>query len=1805
MKKMTKLLSVILAFVMALSCMTMMASAARTSYRTVSDLEKLNAYSPYGTVTRLTTEERLSIVCDALDNLLAAANINLGEKNLVIAKIKLNFTSLNNVLSSLDSFYNSKGLLGIVGGTIGKLNLDSWQKGMTREGTTHETIINEILELLSKNTSAISSILTDGLSLGLVSSFIKGLDLGPINKLVKDIPGAINAIALPMMGRPDDDANRRGQLIDKGSNLLEVAQSFVNGLFTKPMSWTSYRVDANGEDLGYTTPLPDESKGTSRYFRISDDGNTITQFDYQYAGIMGSPKGGVWVETVSYEKSKEFDTNDCKTYVFRAPEGYEGDQTLKWYKAENVVDSNGNLQSGYWLPSLKDSVGKTVTLEINGADSLLGLLYKFAPYVFAEMAPIVLNGSAKKLIAEAFDVKFDKIGVKGSDEVAAEVAAITGAAGNPGDFFTKAQEYYVWEYTDYKVITTKDADGNDVSTPYYRYQDTYFKGTLPSNLSAYYAMFNWDWKITADFMNEFIPKSTEIGSKWALDGLNNLFAKAIDEMILPTWDYKDKTYNRDGENGVVNWQKGGNDLLLTNILNAARGFFGIAPEEILDEYYADAQFYDKMMNGTLNQAVNGLVMELVKLIMPQIKFADNLIDQPITAIAAVVVRELCTQLMPSYDFDAMIFSDYEGTKSVLEAKSADYWLDTTLYMGVNLGMFYLRNIADIGEDDSTNGYYGAMANLKALPAATGDGMKFSATSQYVGAVDSKNASWLYLVDWIVDWALDVNVEWCWHFNRFVDVKDTKGNAVAVDLKTYQNPFTKISSVLLTLIPDLENLLNTGSLNGSTYGSDTFLEKILKGGLVDSIVNLKVPQLLSIVQIPANSVLRSGKIADTLVQIIVKMLNSIFYKVAGSSNIINTSTINSVNALLNQTNLKTTIVNLVGKLYAASNTYKVLDPILPIVNFFVGWTTDAQKFAQPESHFTNNGGDTFFMANAGAKLVVSNKSAGMLLKHRNSGTLDKDYIITVNSITFDMDGVTASGFPASIDPYASKDFDVTIPANKEGVARATIKYSFTGKDGKPVGGEQTKITYIYLSTIDDDEGIQGANVGVDANYAELADYQKYVFTTNLYDSVTNYNAAINGKASTGGSVQGMQFVSFTTVTAPKDKANTYFAHLVTSEASSLGGWSTVSTTAHGGASLNGRIYKAKAGVDSETFSSENSEANNLYGHYDMGGIRLKSKTRNKPVLLGASDQSSNDKMVVEVTFVYYTDYGIKSVKDQYVGYALTEKGFDATKYAAYDKALREVIKLADYPLKTDYVTTIQPQIPAAIEALEKAYKELTRNVEPSTDTDVSLVKQALAKVEPGDTDNNFQDYALFEYFKYENERTSSREMIKSVTPPSAPEKYIDSVWGDKLVEAIIASKEIQNNEVYRKGVTASVSNPSDEDRAEEMAAYEQALSDFRPASYSDVQVGDQAAKLQYYWNFMTANTRKADMNFINKEIKFAKAQGYVQDDYSKDSWKRYTEALANAEEIAGRKNAQPHEVFDAKYELMVAQNKLLEKCKSMKDNVESAADDYENIHTDRTYLSHELNELIKVGTAIVNYYSTSKYRVNPNAGVSETEALEALVRALGVRYSVTVDGKPYSGILYDYSALTFQEYDRVNTVKNKRAVDAAADKLREAIAYFECDAQVAENDPSLSIVSDNDMLLVVGFQPNAIVEEKDITEKIDLIAPAGSNYSLNISASKAGFYGTGTSLKVTDSTGNPLVSYYIVIFGDVNGDGAIDAFDALEVDLAYHDAGYHIGAIYDDAADVNHDGVIDATDYGALVESVQGTTPIPQVITAAE
>lgn len=91
---------------------------------------------------------------------------------------------------------------------------------------------------------------------------------------------------------------------------------------------------------------------------------------------------------------------------------------------------------------------------------------------------------------------------------------------------------------------------------------------------------------------------------------------------------------------------------------------------------------------------------------------------------------------------------------------------------------------------------------------------------------------------------------------------------------------------------------------------------------------------------------------------------------------------------------------------------------------------------------------------------------------------------------------------------------------------------------------------------------------------------------------------------------------------------------------------------------------------------------------------------------------------------------------------------------------------------------------------------------------------------------------------------------------------------------------------------------------------------------------------------------------------------------------------------------------------------------------------------------------------------------------------------------------------------------------------------------------------------------------------------------------------AGF-GTGTKVEVLYK-GEVVETYYIVIFGDVTGDGYIDAFDvAVLSSAANFEIEYEDGSAYAFAADLNGDEFVDSFDCAVLNAAANYETTIPQ------
>ncbi len=1733
MKKSVKLLSVILAVLMIFSSLSVASFAAKAEYKTVSELEALNAYSPYGQVTRLSTEERLSIVFDELDNLLPSLNLNMGTVVDVMGiTITIDLTSIDRVLVSFDSFKSSMsstawGIAKLFAnlGLLEELSFSSWESGMSRDTTAHTTIVAEIMQLLSANTKAVTTVFEDGIDLGLINNMIPGFpDIRKsLNALISDIPGAVKQGVYPLFARPDDTATERGTYTNTSGNggMASVLDSLITNLFAKPMNWTSYRVDSKGTDLGYTTSLPTAANTTSRYFEISADGNSITQYDYNYPVLLSTTGvENTWTKTVTYTKALE--NEGGTTYVFKAPADYEGDQTLKWYKSGDA---------GYLLPSVKKALDSgALSFSFNGDDSALTLLYKFIPYVFDEMAPVVLNGSVKKLLASAFDVEFTEM-------TGEEVKAAASATGDPDKFFTKEQGEYLWGYSDYKVI-----DG----TPYYRYEDSYFVGTIPSNISTYYYMFNWDWNIGDGFIDKYIPKvsgssisNSTAGYSSLISALNTFVYDVIDECLVDSFEIKGKTY--DIKTGL-GWQNGGLDKVVDNLIKAARYVFNMAPEEIFDEYYNDSNlspYYNMMMNGTTKQALVGLVASIIELVMPQAMLpaedklcktvgTDSAEDVSVAALAVVVLRELFTQLVPAYNFDALIYTDY-STKTLLTGSKydTDYWVDTAVLMGIDLGMYYLRNITDLGED-STVGYYGAMNALGVVPSSDASAYTYSAGATYVNSIPN----WQYKVDWIIDWALTSTQEWAWGFEKLVDCGDT------VDLATYQDPWKKLNTVLLKLLP-LDEVFND---SGASSTSGTHLENVLREKLVNGLLNLDLSTVASILTVP-DGLLKNSNVMTQLINVVRDLLNGIVYKVAGNYTLLDDATFSSLDAVLNQSNLKTLVVNLVGKLETATNN-GLLVPIMPLANMFLGWKTGIQTYSEPSIYLSTASGDNYLHSEGTNVLRFYNASGGMLQKHRNSDKQDQSYVITVSNVEADAD-VSVSGFPCEVVPGATVELPITVPASDD-VTKITVTYSYTGKDGKAIGGEQKKTIYArYASYWDQENDKYDAN---DKNYWQTDAYNKYVFTQNLYEDVTNYSASISHTYSSLGSTYTVDLQKVAYGTNPAANFSQYFTLNGTSS------WSAVKMAKDDGPhNITGKLWSAASGVTEDTEME--------YGYYDAGSVNFTCKTH---TTVSATKSKSWD-----VDFIHYTDYGLAKALDKYLGYGLSasDYGVDAQEaYATYEEAIKDAVYLVYAPKTTSYIDDVMAYMEDTVTELENAYEALKAFKKVTVTTSVDTLIEALDAIETDKAnDIDYQDHELYEYFQYENQRNAARTIIAAYEQPAKPGKSIE---GEELSEAVITAIANASNSNLKTGINATLKDPD----AQSLAAWEEAVAAWTAPTYSSLQMDDQIALLKYYFSFMDANWRSTVVkDYLKQEIEVAEGKNYVQSAYSTDSWAAYADALANAKAVYNDTKAHQSDVFDAKYALMKAQNDLIPAYASMKDD---------------GYLDGELSTLISQANAVVNHFN-DYFRVAD--GVNATDAWKELVKALGVEYDVTVDGIDYEGILYSRSALTYKAYDRLNTNKEKAKVDAACDKLQAALNNFVSSVTVDKSGSGVVNQVEQTVRYIQGITPGSITSAEGLLANIKA---SNSAAKLSVVASKANAYGTGAKVDVSVDGVGVLTTYYVVIYGDVNGDGAVDAFDAFYVDKDINNIST-LDGVYSKAADTDASGSVTIADMSAIMSAAVG------------
>lgn len=1709
MKKSTKLLSVILAVVMIFSTMSVMAFAAKTKYQTSDNLTALDAYSPDGAVTRLSTEERMSVVFDFLDVTLAAANINMGDViNKAGLHLVIDLRSVNALCGTIDSAQAllNNGLVKLVKSLLGIVkdaNLKNWPSGMTRENHAQLDIVNGIATLLNDNAGLVKKVINDGkLDVGIIGNFV---DISGVNKYLSDLPGMLKGLVYPVFARVDDDMTLINTYSTTTENPDTLIKKVLINAMSKPQSYTSYKEDASGNCISNHIALPTSAEAGLR--------------DYY---VKGSDSKGAYIEVFEYDTAK-------KTYISQDEKYYKTEETdmegkgTGVYVYANAAGENVKyyVKDSYFLPSLATS-GKVSEIFNLDSNTLVSALYQVAPYVFKDLAPVVLNGSVKMLLAQWFGAeKTELFGGKAS-EATAVLAKL------PSDvkaFYSKAAGAYNWEWSDFTI----GSDGNG----YYRLvskdglTETWLKLDM-STANSFAKLINWNYTISGDFVDEFMPTAANDGSVTAsaagyttvLASLNDFVGKAIDTMLSDT------------AKAAINWTKGDNTKLIPNLRKALQYVAAYNPEYLFGTGYETvyAGYYDTVVDKSASDqdVITALGAIGVKALMPQIILpsAAELKGQNVTALLACVIRELATQFVPTYNYDALIYTDY-NSKTLVKGKNSGYWLDVIFTMGTDIGMKYLSKLADLGSDKA-------------------DGYKFAASKTYKLADFEKNTrAWEDTIDWIIDWALTSDNEWCWKVQKLINT-----DGLDLNLATAQDPWVKLDKIIRDVLP-VEKIINETAADGKT-----FLETVLREDIIDRLLNLDVSKLLGtnsvtgIFNIPANSTLRTEAMYPAVFRIVRELLNKVLGKVCGNTALIADS-YNSLDAILQKSAIADLAEKLVVGIAYAVKSGGLLDVALPIVNFFLGWTTNAQSYAEPKLTIDKGALNYVQLTNGqmNTTLKVTNASAGMLLKHGD--TYDHPYMLTLKSVTVNGTEMLKSG-EKKLSPYESTDVTLNAAVPTDSLVKVTAVYSFTFKDGTAYNGDITSTTFEYATNDATDVGTAWSKEDKKTNIYDVVKMKGETTTDYLVTNASALASAVSNIAVTWtnqrdtdckftkGSISGFDSSIF---------ESSGQAEALVSNSFNFPKESSISVNP----------LRVRSDVDIETVPSASSFALGNSSVTVYGKYRRQDGTLTMTAPFG--------------TLYYYNGTNIKKVVDSEFKANRDSSKYPAEAWNTYWTALTAAAKLVYGPFrKANLGNYSDDNLTAAVTALETAAKALDTASSTPASGSATVTPAPIEAALKAAGDINYQNFDLYAYWAYEKAMKAGNAIIDAYKGPVAPEKYID---GSSLSEAEITAIANKATATYKSAIVASMKAPS----IEAQNAYMDAVKAYKTPDYSELEILNSAKNIAWYASFLKSAAVKTEKQFLAKEIAAAKAQGYKEADYTAGSYARYTKALAAAEALNANAKALQSEVFDAKYELEIAQRALMPKSASA---LEAGA------YT-------ELEAVIAQAKSIFTENSAYTFDASKADGLTETEAYAKLVSVLGYEYT---DEKGNTANLYSGSAENYAANDRFYSNVVAAQIDAVITNLKNAMAPFVCKyvavPTTAGSNEGVSVTENAS--LITGVTPGSLATADDVLARVTAKDPSAT--TLNVAANAAGLYGTGATATLSlKSSGAPVAIYTVVIYGDVNGDGVVDGFDASSMDLAINNKAALTGA-YKTAGGLAT-GKVDLANYGLVVDAAYGGTAIAQ------
>ncbi len=1245
---------------------------------------------------------------------------------------------------------------------------------------------------------------------------------------------------------------------------------------------------------------------------------------------------------------------------------------------------------------------------------------------------------------------------------------------------------------------------------------------------------------------------------------NTILGDFAKEVVVPT-------YSRDGVDLTWTWDyEGGNASLFHNI--AELGKFVV--------FVTDDLFFNKRSEipSAAEIAAMDNDQQIVALVMREI--LNNSVDyiyiedtyDTVVDVAYRATEQLAWQDIPQFTYTKPVRSGYASDEAYYEAvviKMIDILFDIAVY---NLNQSFDMNTADgtnpltdtgllqYQGDKAVGSYENNLVQIASWAFKTYAAiLPFDFNSAQPG-LPTADGVWED-IDTILNAIIPIKGEGAW-INE-----EIAGDGTQIVSKNFI--FNYLLQPLYCL--DATNFAKIFERNeGGSFATMNGVEIIVS--LLEGVFDLLFPGVFNNVDGTLDGVVQNAALADMLYDLI---------GILGASDFVNSKNV----------------------LTEGRGTY-IAKTALPVVTMILGLSDD-QEFEEMEIYLP----ETIDANESSPSFKVFNGSSGI-----NTGYTDKNgnftqdnlykYVVrTVNIADYNAAGVntgalTYSGIAKDQEISGGANVDVTIngtltPGN---LIEFSVSYVVMGEDGTSITGVDkngdeitlSKTVYAYVgSTNEDDDAFE---IELDAGNGRVIRYENVMYL-NGGDDLDDIEGKMirvvdlndDGKTTGAATVTGVTGASFAALNADADQT-------------------TVALEGKGGTYFLTPFDVAVNGVDEEGNNTYFERFEYIYAE-DENGNTLYDEETGKPIIAtdDAGNKLNNGGVVdglyniaaavnvagtnvnVPVAVHLYDDFGLESAFERAVAENRQKSNYDlgalegiaSEIYDEYTALLKDIAK---FVLKPKTSATFQSDIATTNANFENKYEEykvaLDAKIEEleafALNTGTGALKNAYNQKSGLNYEIRYdsQGYPYrYDYKYYEDEYVffGMRDFV-----PHTYNRYKDARG---RVADLINSQEVfvmapfTDADIYGENY-----EPSQEEldaRTASIAAYEEAVANLGV-------IGSIESLYAIHMIELTGGRLielPADLSKLQNVYAMcgnAIAAG-TEGQYTEDSREAYQYAEAFTEEIlaAGAANVTPSMVNTATTELVYAW-KRLEVCADY-SALDSAIADAEPTFTafgddaaaQTTYTQDSYQAFLDAYNAAVN--------VDRDLGASDNQYLLDLAANLT---------EALGGLEFAQAAEPTFEISTAEVYANPTWDMYYAPYLDEMAVMNLGYVETIDGTPI-------DAFLILG---NGIYSDAEVINAFTNV----ENAEIVVTPNENGSYGTGAVVQICDTEYTPYYSYYVVVRGDVNGDGDFNDVDAGDMDLHgnyEYDWFWNSNGTYDQykssAGDTNGDAAVDSVDSGLL------------------